>query len=422
MSDLEAILLIVAALYVVECGHWVRPGSLVFVSHWGLGRRRHALRTGALLHNDHGGVLFGNFLPVGDSAISQAWPLSFSPDGVLAYVALAATTSSRPEQSGEFIRFDDLRAATTDGRTLLLNGKPFLTVSTSALANYLAATLQRLAALPAAERGAAIDEVLAKSLDAEEAEKALNSARAETIPLLLTCLALFGYLFVYLTYCALRDVPLDFLRAMLLYAALLGFVVINYGAAVRMLLPGDKKAANHFWMMFLSPADALHARDVLLRAVLSKYQPLAVARVLCPAATVHDLARQTLLDLRNPFQPIGPFEEETARAAEAWFRGRQEQALLTFLQKVGLSAAELTRPPSPEGVDCVAYCPRCLGQYLRDAGECNGCTGVALVKFGAVAPPLPLLSPPAPVLPPRSATAAAPARPRSTRRGRRKRR
>ena len=425
MTDAEQILAILATFYLLECLYWVRPGAVVFVSQLGGRHRAKSLYSSALLRNDHGGLLFGNLLPWGNSTLSQAWPFSISPDGCFAYVAAVVTPDGRPDSTERFYPFEEITSVETDGKQLFINGDRFVTVSSASLALHLADLIRRVQALPVGERAAAIEQALAESTDPARVRETWAKARRESSGLRMFCSALFLFVFVgvpLLLYFedALRtryEIKLTletWFRLVLVYFALVAVMMLDYFLAhhsLRKAFPKERR--KQLFTMMISPADAMHARDNLLREVLEAYHPLALAAVLSPAGHFRHFARQILLDLQYPLRPVCPSADPRAVAVESWYRERLALALFRLVQKQGADVPALLAPPPADGRDCRTYCPRCRGQFVLEGGNCTACE-LPLCRLGESVPPLFGVPPPEPEKPaapppePAPAPAAAP--------------
>jgi len=402
MTDLELIYLILAFFYVAECGYWIRPGSLVFVSQLGDGCRLLAAHTGAWLRNDHGGFVLGNFLPLGHSLLTAGWPVTLAPEGVVSGSCQVLTPDGRSDDAGRFLLWEDVHEVIVDGRQVRIDGQPFVRAATPQLAGRLATLLTELAALPAPERTAAIDKAVAGWLDATPFDNAFRRFRRISALLALPCTALFLYVFLVTPILFARFVFQDFLSPLPYYLALLGLVLVTYHLSHALLggRPGERWSAT--MTMLVSPADAMHARDKLCHRLAVGHHPLAVASVVCAPVAFYELARQVLLDLRWPLPADGVVDARVV-AAEQWFRDRLLAATEAFLRKAGIEPEDLLPDPVAERPECRSFCPRCLGQYLLEAGRCGQCA-LTLRSFAELPPrpakPVPL-PPPPPTAPPR---------------------
>jgi hypothetical protein len=373
-EDLELFLWLVGLFYLFECLYWVRPGCVVFLSHLGERHHLHSIHNRALIRNDQGGFLTGNLLPLGTSAQCQYWPVSLSPEGAFSWVAQAITLEGRPEQRARFHRYDDMQTVAQDESRILINGKRFVTCCSPELAGELAHLIEKLAALPADRREAVIETALAEATNTEAIAGRFRSARRTTLFLCLLCSALFGYLFVFVPIAVLQDLSWSFLRYIGVWFFLVALTALEFTRAWRLILPREGGSLfKQVLLMLVWPANAMHARNLLFRSLLSAYHPLAVARVLCRDATFTDFARHVLLDLRYPMPPVCPVDDPAAAQTERWFREKLSAELTAVVQKAGLDVEALCRPPAPEAAECRTCCPRCRGQYVLAAGTCWTC-------------------------------------------------
>src|SRR5947207_2248378 len=98
MSDLELLFLVLVFIYGLECACWLRSGSVAFLT-W-FGRRWRAVHPGAIVGNQRGGFIFAPPLPpLGTLLAGSQFPLSLSPETVLAYVAPSVNPGGRPVQT-----------------------------------------------------------------------------------------------------------------------------------------------------------------------------------------------------------------------------------------------------------------------------------------------------------------------------------
>lgn len=416
MTSAELILVILACIYAAESGFWVRPGSLLFVSRLGIGFRLRLLYFAALLRNDHGGLMFGNLLPLGHSILAPAFPLSLSLEGAASVDCQTNTPDGRADEADRFHRWEDMKAVVAEGRKILVDGELFVRAATADQAKHIVTLLRQIRSLPTpVERESAIATAIREMLDHEAFARRYDQHSLRSMPLLFFCALLAGYLFVVMPWSLdLFEVramvanvlgyfpslakyvfgrriesglPLgaltetQFVTILLNYFQLLGLTILAYWI-VHMWLgrPSGERWSNTL-MMLVSPADAMHAHDNLFRNIAIGFHPLTVARVLARKAEFHELARLTLLDLRFPL-PRPPVKRAAAVVAtEEWFRRELGSALEHFIAGSGLDVAELVRPSKPERADSLSFCPRCQGQYVISEGMCTVCE-LPLVRSG----------------------------------------
>jgi len=382
MSDVQWLFVVLAVLYAWECLCWLRRGGVTFSS-W-LGRCWRAQHPGTLAGNQNGGfVIAAPLPPLGALFLANQLPFSFSPDGVLAFVATNVNPGWRPAQSGRFLHWRDVREVRARGKKLLINGELLIHAATPGLARHLAAAIKRLASLKSAEHAKAIEEMAKASLDL----KAIASRRvdwhkrarpirwlANLLVVFVFCIApasvwLFGFALTWLW----------------LLLGLLGLTIttaIVFARAHRALYPdAHDERFSHTFTIALAPTSAMRAHDALSRPLLETFHPLAVAGALLhqPAFTV--FGRRILIDLRHPALPLYPHAQPEAQATELFFRQTLLAATEQFLARQGIDPMKLCRPPARSDELSRAYCPRCEAQFTSVAGQCADCGGLTLVAF-----------------------------------------
>jgi len=384
MTDVELLFLVLALIYASECACWLPAGSVAFRT-W-LGRRWRPVHPGALLGNQQGGFLFAHALPpLGTLVIGNQFPLSLSPEAVLAYVASAINPAGRPAQTAKFFRFDEIRSVAANSRKVLINGELLLKASSPTYAVHLAERLRQLReALPAA-RAAAIRELLRRSLDTAAIEQRWQEFRKETTEVQWLTNGLFAFLFLLAPILIWRlSLSRCWPEIVAVLLAFTGVIAWKFRRVHKAFYPAaeDQRFA-HFLTVLLSPATSIRARDILSRPLLETYHPLALARVFCPEQTFADFARSALREIRHPALPECPRDEALALAAEVFWRAGLRESIEAFLKQSGLDPETLMQPPVPADATCRAYCPRCLTQFDINEGVCEDCGGLRLVSFSA---------------------------------------
>ncbi len=305
---------------------------------------------------------------------------------------------SRPD--GALLRYDEIERVGVEGRTVHVNGTPFVTVCSPDFAHHLAAHIEKLAVLPPERREQEIDTALAAAFDAAGAAERFRTARRRTVLLMLLCTLLTLFVFAFLPVSLALEWELHFFQYVLLYVALLGMVMLQYVAAHEDLLPQESKSRRKHRAV---DADLAGQRDARPQSTIPRCaEPLSPAcrrAALCQPETFEHFARHILLDLREPLPPVCPSTDPAACNTEKWFREKLLAAVLALVRGAGLDPDRLAYSPTPEGPDCLSYCPRCDGQFVLAHGTCYGCAGLPLRRFDAPPPAFP--SPPiAPIPPP----------------------
>jgi hypothetical protein len=382
MSDVQLLFVVLAALYAWECAGWLRRGSVAFVT-W-FGRDWRAVHPGTLAGNTNGGfILAAPLPPLGTLHIANQFPLSLSPDGVLAFVSTNVNPGWRAAQNGGFVRWAYLDTMRVRGKKLFANGGLFLVAATPGVARHLNAELQRLAKLSPAQREIAIAGMRRGTFDRRAIQSRLKDYQARSPAVRRLGNALFLYLLVIVPgliwYFGLGRTWLGLLVGLL---SLTVSTAIFFGRAHRALYPaaGDARFA-HTLTIALAPSSALRAHDALSRPLLENFHPLAVAKQLLSDHEFRPFARRVLLDLRHPAMPLGMSEQPEVVATEAHSRHALLAAAEEFLMQHGLAPDELGRAPAPADASCRSFCPRCDAQFTTLTGQCVDCGGLAVVEL-----------------------------------------
>ena len=380
MSEVQSLLLLLAAIYAVECLVWVPLGAVAFTIWIGRPRWR---QPGLIAGNARGGFLMSHPLPpLGAIVYGQQLPLSLSPDGVGSWNPACLNDARRPPQRAQFMRWEDIREIATLGRKILVNDRLFIKASSESYALWLADWLRQVWKLPRERRSPAIGAWFTEQLDPERIAARWQDVQQRALPLRWLANGLFVSAFV-LTPLAIWQFGL--LRCVwFIVGAILAQTVsaaILYHRAQKALLPGaGEERFTWFLTMLLAAPTAMRAHDILMRRTVEHFHPLALAKVLCDAGPFQELARHVLRDLRFPIEPLAPGPAEM-QAAVAWSQSAWRAAVEAFLHQTGFSIEEHLRAPARSEPGHLAYCPRCHAQFVVTEATCGDCGGRRLEKF-----------------------------------------
>jgi hypothetical protein len=384
MSDLQLLFLVLALLYGWECACWVRRGSVAFKT-W-LGQTWRLAQPGTLFGNQRGGFIFAAPLPpLGTFFAANQFPLSLSPDGVLAYVATSVNREWRPAQSGKFLPFDTIREVWSKGRKVIARDEVLWIAPTLSLARHAAESLKRLAELSSFQREKAINDFIRAGLDSQAVERRWNELRQNSRNVRVLGNLLFIYLFAFAPILIWNlGVKLSWLGLLLGLVTLTVTTSVLFHRAHKKLFPttGDERF-THTLTIALSPPNAVRACDALSRPLFETFHPLAVAKVFLPDKEFRQFARDVLLDIRHPALPVCPADEPAPRATELFARTALRQAVEQMLKRGGFEPDELCRPPHPADDSSRAYCPRCGAQFTNVEATCADCGGIPVAAFAA---------------------------------------
>jgi hypothetical protein len=385
MTELQLLLLIFTLIYLWECVCWTNRGSVAFLT-W-FGRRWRTAHPASLVGNQSGGFVFAHPLPpLGTILVGNQYPLSISPDAVLAYVAPSVNPGSRPTQSAKLFKFEDIRKVECLGKKVHINGELLLKVGSVTYASYITQQLDDLTKLSAPKREAALKEMARERFDTKAITERWEAFRKEIPNVRILTNWLFTYLFIFTPILIWR---LGFHMVWpTLLAGLLCFTIATAFFFRRIHKTFYPKAEDdrftHFLTILLSPATTIRAHDTLSRPLLEHFHPLAIAKFFCAEDEFRSFAGTILRDIRHPALPLCPRNEPLAIEAESFGRSLLEKTVEEFLKKNNVSIKKLLQPPEPADSTCVSYCPRCLAQFTTVDGKCDDCGGLLLTPFSTV--------------------------------------
>lgn len=156
-----------------------------------------------------------------------------------------------------------------------------------------------------------------------------------------------------------------------------GVAAARTQAARRRLAPeGRSRSVERFAHLLLAPPAAARAADLATRDLLAPFHALAVAKA---ADAPGDARDEAIAELRRLSFPLAS-EREACCPVGAAHRVRWQRHLAEWTARECGEVGDLLAPP-PRGPGHAAWCPRCLAQYTRAAGDCADCDGVALRPF-----------------------------------------
>ena len=380
MSEAQTLLLILILLYLSECLIWVKRESVAFVSRMG-GRWRLTVPP-SWLGNANGGILLLNPLPpAGRIFLSHLSPISISPSGICAYNLQTLPSEARsPGQTGQYLPFDKVTAATTDGAYLLVNEERFAKCATPKQAKSLATLIAEMAKASASKRERLAHAWISKQFAIDDAAALLSEGNAIIDPIRELSLILFLFLFVVtpvlVSSFGLMSLIIPVAAVMVILAVLIG---ILFHRAHKKLFPAEtSERFEHLVKMILCPPVSMRAPDILTRNLLAEYSPIVLASLLAESGE-QQFVRAFILDLQHPLKH--EVSDETAAKTISWMAAEQLNVCLEQV-KAGryLKPEDLSAPTQRES-NSISYCPRCRCQFVVSATECPDCPGVELVSF-----------------------------------------
>lgn len=372
MSDELSLLLVLLALYLIECVRWLGVPGAAAIGPRGAARLR---GPGERFANRKGGlVAIGALETPGAAFAAQPWPVSFGDDALCVEVPYAWRRLGRGAASRRVVPYAELTDVRTRGGDVLLAGETLVTCASDAAARQLATVLASLADGTSARRAAAIEDAVRARFDRDAIRARIDAVRAARkwpgVTAALLGLSIFGL-----------GPALTHLYGLVAIAAPFGFSLLGLHLihltlvfrAHRRLAP-EARADRwiEFAKLFLSPPMAIRAGDALSWHRLAEFDPIAVAAVMAHADDFAAWIGPVRRDLAHPITASGL--DGAAGAIVQAERARILAATDALLADMGIEV-----PDRPAAVpDDGGYCPRCLSTYRRLEGDCGDCPGVPL--------------------------------------------
>ncbi|MCE9594575.1 MAG: hypothetical protein K8S98_10300 [Planctomycetes bacterium] len=372
MSETDALVLLLALIYLGDCVAWVRRGAVAFRA---LGFASfHATTPSPFTGNARAGLVWANPLPpLGVLFVAESWPIAFSPEGLASVPGLELDSKAPRVPRWNAARWSETREIRAAEKELWVDGRLFARADTTKTANELARFAERLRVAPPKEREALIDAALAARLDVERVRELADRFASATLGVRVATNALFVFLAVV--------VPLVLWRwgLLLTWPWLAAGLVLGlastawvFRSAHAELFPDERSARRReLILLAASPPQAVRAVDALARPLLAGFDPLAVA-ILLEGEARERLVRSILVDVFHPL-PAPVAAEPFAVDCERWFRSRLQVALERATKRLGLDARKLLEPPPTDDRAARATCLRCGLESAEPAGVCSDC-------------------------------------------------
>jgi hypothetical protein len=350
MNELESLFLVVLLIYLFQCIYWVPPGAAVFAL--GFRSRGKRKRRGFLWDALKTEGFLAWPLPPLTPLTVVAWPaFELSPDGV----AFREPRESKDEWV--LLPWDHLDVARAESKlrcngTLIFHGSESQVLESFML-------LQRLQREVKSNRGPMIQRWLGKALNARTAARRLRvfTVRSRLLRILANLQLIFLFVAVPLAFS--RFGPGILWRVILFLLAMQALMALEFWTVHKKLFRQEGSARFKMALtILLSPMAAIRGRDALARDLFSGCHPLAVAGAVLPPEEFPNFAGEQLRQWRFGHHP------------DAWCQETVAKLMERAIRQEGARPHALLRPAERES-GCVAYCPRCLAQYVKNSGPCT---------------------------------------------------
>ena len=384
MSDVETIFAVLGVFYLVEGAALPTRSARTFASAWGKWFRPKP--ADGLWGNESRSVHIGPLPPTGAMLVAEHWPISVSPEGVVAFNISAPGLRFRPASTERFVPFADKTSFQSEATKLYADGKLLAKTTRPELASWFASVLDQAAKLPVEALGEALEQRIASAFDLAACRARWEQVRKETFwP---KFAGTFGFFWIFgvgaACYYFLRNRP-EANHLLFSYWSIAivwwFWAVAEFYISHQRLYPTRKFERFKGTIEALLPPTAMRAFHRLTLPSLAAWHPLTVAAVVCRRGDFERLAREHFRDLDHPLTPFGDDWSDEARRTEAWHRDRATNAAKALLAEMKLDLGELLKPPTKEDPNAAGWCPRCEREFASTIERCQDCS-VALERFG----------------------------------------
>jgi hypothetical protein len=357
MSELGSLFLVVLLVYLLQCVHWVSPGSTVFALNCRGGGKR----------NRHGFV----WSAFGTSGF-LAWPLP-----PLTPIAVVTWPLFEPAPEGLWLGGQDhhwnsrswssLTITGTDSK-VLCDGISAFKGSEWQTARY-AGLLQHVRRARESERGPILLGWLRQAMSTRRAARRVVAFARRSRWLRILANLQLALLFVALPLSFIKFGPAVLWRVAVSLLVISAAITLEFWMVHKKLFPGAGSTRFRAALtILLSPIAAIRAADIVARDLLAEYHPLAVAAAILPLEGFRQFAGEQFRLNRFGDHPVKWYQENLGKLMERVIREK------------GIKPAELLRPARRDS-GSVAYCPRCLAQYVTRRSACSDCGFEGIVGF-----------------------------------------
>ena len=343
-------------LYLLDCVLFVRGGQLLFTGTASSGFRVRGP-----------GLRLAGMLPWDWSVLTAREPLVLSETGIYAR-ADSNPDPFRPPGPDDFelIPWEEAGKVETDGKQVVVNGRPVFAASTRIEASVCCRRIFKLRELPTEERIEALREVLAAINDIDSIPIAMEAIKRSAWLLSRVSAVLFFWtLFLLPVSLLLRLGPLILWMEIVIFLAGWFTIMVLWWRVHLALFPeaaGDRLEEMFVFLFF--PVSALHAFGKLTRRVFAAYDSTALIAALAPSSARESLERE---HIRAAAAASSRGSEDFTAVWKMRVRTLEE---LVGKTRVNLTGAELT--PVVPGSGEMA-CPLCGSRYREGIKECADC-------------------------------------------------
>ena len=384
MTDELILFSVLCMIYFSDCLLFVRNNTITFVLWFG----KHWVHnsSGQLIRTAKGRVVLLNpFPPLGKVFCCRLMPLSISPKGVCSFNYQTLVHDEASEREAVYVLFNEIENIRADNRDLFINNERFCRLTDERMAIKLKDFMNRLHNTMEENREKIIIEFWKDQFDYDAMKKRFEQIKKKVSALRFLCNALFIYLFV-----IAPIIVLYFRLTNMLIPIAIGMLVLAIQIAISFFILHKKifpdraeERISNLIKMIMCPPVSIRACDLITANLLENYNPVAVGHLFLPPVEFKKYAERTLRNFKYP--PVDYITGNCANEISIY----QNQIVLRlasdYIRDVANIGEDLLYQPVPNDISVQSFCPRCLSQFTKEAGNCPDCPGLKLRTFDDMA-------------------------------------
>ena len=371
-SEILIFLAVIVLIYLFDCIVWVPNNSVAFASTFG---NKYSIKKPVKIatNNKGGFVLLSPFPPLTPTFIAHFPIIIFSRAKFFFNMFPPVDFSF----SGGIKNFEyhDVSSSESLRKKLIINNDYTVEFYDEQNSKWVNRLIQQLKFLNEEDRIRSITRIMRQIFDIDGAKYTIDYFKQTTKRLKIFCNLLLIYLILILPLIIIFGFTLITLCIISGMLGLQLYILFLYHHHHKTLYPSrSEERITNLIRMSLCPPSAIRAYNDLGWQLLSSYNPLILAFILCNENDFKNFAKLVIRGIMYPGHSTLDLESkyQFSHVLDNYYRD--------FLEKNRINISELTI--APEAVEnCVAYCPRCNSQFSFCQDFCPDCAGVKLVMF-----------------------------------------
>lgn len=356
----------IVILYLTDSLQLISKCHVLFVNY--IGKKYYLKRSGFYI---------SKLSPIGITVLSQDLPIYFTASGL--YKINDQRPYDKPDCKGddyEFMAYKNIDTVEVDGKEIKLNGRKYIKVPSSIIANLIRDRINNFKTIKPAKRNNKVQTSLEEAFDIDTI-KSLNRSYVHHIRYIqILSLFLSVNTFIILPSILYSRIYLYINISLIIINIVLAYLMIlitTFQVHKKIYKTENKPRIYSLLSMIFLPVSAMHATHYITSDLYAQFNYLAVARLLLPSNVFINMVRNELCLIEHRKSMIN-----NSDLLDYW--GFKEKCLSHLIEKSGLTTDNVLAIPEKQDENAKWYCPICLTEYISNHGGCSDC-GVGLEMY-----------------------------------------